>query len=104
MIQIEVKRHKDTILAMQIKNHAGYDEKGKDLVCAGVSCIAIGALNAIDQNGDVCDLIMKEAYVSIDVKLPEDHDTQVMLEMLRIQLITMQEAYPSYIQYCEQEL
>ena len=90
MIQIEVKRHKDTILAMQIKNHAGYDEKGKDLVCAGVSCIAIGALNAIDQNGDV--------------KLPEDHDTQVMLEMLRIQLITMQEAYPSYIQYCEQEV
>ncbi len=104
MIQIDVKRHNDAILAMSIKHHAGYDEKGKDLVCAGVSSIAIGALNAIDQSGDVCDLVMKEAYISIDVKKQKDHDTQVMLEMLRIQLITMQEAYPNYIQYCEQEV
>lgn len=104
MIQIEVKRQGDIILAVEIKNHAGYQEKGKDLVCAGVSCIAIGALNAIDQSKGVCDLEMKEAYVSITVKLPKDHDTQVKLEMLRIQLITVQEAYPNYIQYREQEV
>lgn len=104
MIQIDVKRRQGAILAMTIQDHAGYDEKGKDLVCAGVSCIATGALNAIDQSGDGCDLSLKEAYISIEVKKQRDHDTQVMLEMLRIQLITMQEAYPNYIQYREQEV
>lgn len=104
MIRIDVKRQGKMILAMEIKNHAGYAEKGKDLVCAGVSCIVIGALNAIDQNHEICGLEMKEADVSIRVNKLTDHDTQVKLEMLRIQLITMQEAYPHYIQYHEQEV
>ena len=83
MISIIVKRCQEAISEIVIQDHAGYKEKGEDLVCAGVSSIAIGALNAIDLKGkQVCDLEMKDAYIRITVVCMEDHDVQVMLNML----------------------
>ena len=49
MISISVKRSHKAILELVIQDHAGYGAIGVDLVCAGVSAIAIGALNALDQ-------------------------------------------------------
>jgi hypothetical protein len=31
--------------ALLVKGHANFDEHGKDIVCAGVSAIIMGALN-----------------------------------------------------------
>lgn len=35
--------------ALLVKGHANFDEHGKDIVCAGVSAIIMGALNWFDQ-------------------------------------------------------
>lgn len=65
MVNVEVKRQSDFLQEVLIHNHAEYGEHGQDLVCAGVSSIAVGMLNALDQmtKHDVCELVMKEAYV-----------------------------------------
>ena len=42
MIKVEIK---DNLIT--IKGHAGYDDKGKDIVCASVSSIVITTINAI---------------------------------------------------------
>lgn len=105
MISIIVKRCDEAISELVVQDHAGYKEQGKDLICAGVSSIAIGALNAIDLKGkQVCDLEMKDAYIRITVKRMAEHDVQVMLDMLLIQLMTMRETYPDYIKITDQEV
>lgn len=104
MIRIDIKRKDRRIAEMRICGHAEYDVKGKDLVCAGVSCIAVGALNAIEETCNTCDLKLEEGLIHISVNLLEDRDTQIMLEMLRIQLLTMQEAYQNYIRLTDQEV
>lgn len=105
MIKVEIKRTKHAICEVIIKDHAGYGDKGEDLVCAGVSCIAIGTLNALDQLcEDTCDLEMKDAFIRIVVKLLEDHDTQVILTTMGIQLSTMQETYENFIKITDQEV
>ena len=49
MIQVSIGMCEEHIISLQCKGHAGYAEAGKDLVCAGVSSILFGALNALDE-------------------------------------------------------
>ena len=49
MITIVVKRHPTgDVQSITIDGHAGYDDPGKDIVCAAVSGISLGLLNAVD--------------------------------------------------------
>ncbi len=47
MIQIDVLTQDSKILKIEVSGHAYSGEPGFDLVCAGVSSIAVGALNAL---------------------------------------------------------
>lgn len=104
MIRIDIKRRNHLISQITISGHAEADVKGKDLVCAGVSCIAIGALNALNEQCSKCDLQMKESFIQITNNLLSDQKAQIMLEMLRVQLVTMQESYKNYIKVTDQEV
>lgn len=105
MVKVDIKRKNGLIQEVIIRDHAGYGVPGEDLVCAGVSCISIGTLNAIDQRcKEICDLQMKEAYIRITVKLLDHHDTQVILDTMVLQLMTMQETYESFIKLTDQEV
>lgn len=41
MIKVQIKRNNKYITQIKIKGHAQFGEYGKDLVCAGVSAVAI---------------------------------------------------------------
>jgi hypothetical protein len=47
MISIHIKNEKDKINYIKISGHSGYDEIGKDIVCASISSICITTVNAI---------------------------------------------------------
>ncbi|WP_027414898.1 ribosomal-processing cysteine protease Prp [Aneurinibacillus terranovensis] len=49
MITVNVKRHADhTVAEVTIDGHAGFANPGEDIVCAAVSGISFGMLNAIE--------------------------------------------------------
>lgn len=49
MIRVVVERDAaGRIVAVQIDGHAGYAEPGRDIVCAAVSAISIGMVNAVE--------------------------------------------------------
>ena len=49
MIQVVVERDgKGRIVSVQVDGHAGYAEAGRDIVCAAVSAISIGMVNAVE--------------------------------------------------------
>jgi hypothetical protein len=46
---MEIRRKPDgTIAGFRLTGHAGYAEAGRDIVCAGVSAVAIGTVNAAE--------------------------------------------------------
>lgn len=100
MIKVQIKRQKSTIVELQIKGHSMSAEHGKDLVCAGVSAIGVGGLNAVYALDSNAKLVMEDGFILIKDFVPEDH-IQMVLKTLIIQLKTIQEKYPEYIQITE---
>ena len=100
MVRVHVKRHQGIIQEVEIKDHAGYADAGQDLVCAGVSSIAVGMMNALDE---ACDFVLKEAYIKIETILP-DATAGILLQGMYYQLSTMQESYADYITINDQEV
>ena len=47
MIKVNLKYNNDLIESISITGHAGFDDFGKDIVCASVSSIVITSVNAI---------------------------------------------------------
>ncbi|ADH21553.1 conserved hypothetical protein [synthetic Mycoplasma mycoides JCVI-syn1.0] len=78
-----------------MKGHANSDEYGKDLVCAGLTAIVSGALNAIDSyyKNDV-DIEVLKNKITIIVKQENNNNLQLMLDMLKIQIQTITIQYP----------
>lgn len=49
MVRVEIRRKPDgTITGFRMTGHAEFAEAGKDIVCAGVSAVAIGTVNAAE--------------------------------------------------------
>lgn len=47
MIKVMIQKKENEICSITISGHSGYEESGKDIVCASVSAIAITTVNAI---------------------------------------------------------
>lgn len=104
MVKVKVERKDYFIQRIVIQDHAGYADAGFDLVCAGVSSISVGMMNALDQLiPDVCDFTMRSAYVEIRLK-QRNEQAQLLLEAMLIQLKTLENNYNSYIKIKDQEV
>lgn len=104
MVKVEIKRKNHEIQEVTIRDHAGSGEHGYDLVCAGVSSISVGTLNALDRLcSDMCELQMQEEYVHILVNM-QSPIVQTVLQTMCIQLETMQQSYKKYIKINDQEV
>ncbi len=97
MISVNVTFIEHDIQSILIEGHANQNIHGKDIVCAGVSAIVYGSINAIDSiKKDAIAFQIKEGYTNIQV-LTSSKEIQIMLQMMLIQLQTMEESYGQYI-------
>ena len=104
MVKVKVERSHKEIVTIKIFDHAGYADAGQDLVCAGVSSISVGMMNALDLLvPETCIFQLKEAYVEIKTK-QSNEKTLLLLEGMLVQLKTLQESYSSYITINYQEV
>ena len=94
MIKVSIISSGEIVNGLEIKGHANFAEHGKDLVCAGVSCIITGGFTAIIKE-DVEEIILEEGYAKVIVK-PGSKSIEV-LNVILIQLQTIQESYPKFI-------
>ena len=99
MIDIFIRKSGDHYTEFQVRGHAGYAERGKDIVCASVSALTIALENSLGALSDVP--ILTKQYVNeeiphIYIPVPSDK-TDVMIESYRIGIEGVQEAYPDYV-------
>ena len=103
MIRVRVIMHDNLIQEMSISGHANQADNGHDLVCAGVSSIAVGLLNACDLLASDCfELYMQDTIKVVVVKNSEN--TQTILRTGLIQLETVVQQYSEFIEIVKQEV
>ncbi len=100
MIRIECIRENRNIIYLSLKGHANSDEKGKDLVCAAISAIITGGLNALNDPKSF-DIIFEEGHVEVKAKNSVQKYDYDVLKVILTQLKTVQEKNSKYINLVE---
>jgi uncharacterized protein YsxB (DUF464 family) len=103
-----IKRHaKDrSIYSFAVEGHADFAEYGRDIVCAGVSAVTVGTVNAIEVLlGIVPATRMKNGFLS--ARMPDhlsgdqQEKLQLLLESMLIMLKSIEQNYGNYIKIQE---
>ena len=102
MIKIKVNKTNNKYTSLIVSGHSNYDEHGKDIVCAGVSAIVVGGLNALTiENKRKISAKVDDGYVNIDVLDLNDDKLQLIMDVMVIQLKSIEESYKKYIKIDE---
>ncbi|NSL50148.1 ribosomal-processing cysteine protease Prp [Calidifontibacillus erzurumensis] len=109
MIKVIIERHDDhSIRSFEISGHAGSGPYGHDLVCAGVSAVSFGTVNAIyalcqtklvieqGKNGGFLRCVVPD-----DLDQATNEKVQLLLEGMLVSLRTIENDYGKYIQIME---
>lgn len=100
MIDVFIRKSGDHYTKFRVEGHAGYAERGKDIVCASVSALTITTQNALGELTDspVKDgvYIENEAWEQTLISVPNDK-TDLLIEAYKIGIEGVQEAYPDYV-------
>ncbi|MGP4061575.1 ribosomal-processing cysteine protease Prp [Halobacillus sp. H74] len=104
MINVSMFRSQGSITGFEISGHAESGPYGHDLVCAAVSAVSFGTVNAIvslcefephvEQGGE-------SGYIKItlpdDLNKPDHSKAQTLLEGMQVSLETIEHDYDQYI-------
>lgn len=93
----------------QIRGHAGFDARGRDVVCAGVSAVTQTALlGLMELLEDVPEFQRKPGFLTCRLSSrmgTEDRiKAEAILEAMRIGLVSLAEDYPRNLEIKEQEV
>ena len=104
MITITVVRRSEDrgIVSFAAEGHAKFAKPGKDIVCAGVSAVTVGTVNAIEaltgarlpysvRNGWLQSAVPETGDPAADAKI------QLLLESMIVMLDTIQQSYGKYV-------
>lgn len=109
MIRVTITRLDNKITAFELSGHANSGPYGYDLVCAGVSAVSIGSVNAVMKLCEL-DLGIEQGTDGgyLYVTIPNELDSitmdkvQLLLEGMLISLKTIELEYSQFIQINEE--
>ena len=98
MIKVNVKRNDNKVYELVIKGHAGYGERGTDIVCAAVSTMAITVVNdIIALDNDSIDYEENSGLLIIRVKRDTEVNNKLLDNLVRM-LTELKVQYPKNIE------
>ena len=92
---------------LRILGHAGYEQYGKDIVCAGVSALVVNLVNAIEQLTDDPIVVQTdEAQGLIEFKFCRQagHDATLLMQACIMGLEAIQQEHSDYIRLLFKEV
>ena len=93
MIKVDLRNEKEII----ITGHAGYDDFGKDIVCASVSSIVVTSINAIIELNDKAIKYQDNNDKLIIKIISEDDNTNKLINNMIFMLSSLEKDYPKNI-------
>ncbi|WP_199617244.1 ribosomal-processing cysteine protease Prp [Paenibacillus alkalitolerans] len=104
MIRVNIRRDRasNVIRGFKAEGHALFDESGRDIVCAGVSAVTVGAVNAAEAVAGVkLDAVTDRGILHVGVPegLPDEtgKSLQIVLESMVVMLKSIEDSYGEYI-------
>ncbi|MGM8364706.1 ribosomal-processing cysteine protease Prp [Virgibacillus sp. W0181] len=104
MIKVTIFRKGNKIHGFQLEGHAGSGPYGYDLVCAGVSAVSFGAVNAVME---LCNMELQieqeqdggflKATVPDGIQIEQRDQVSFLLEAMLISLQTIERDYKQFI-------
>ena len=82
--------------SLEVSGHAEFDESGKDLICASVSSIMFGFMNALDELHENVEIRQSTNKIAI-INKSESDVVQDYFELVMMQLKTIEESYGDFI-------
>ncbi|HLR22176.1 MAG TPA: ribosomal-processing cysteine protease Prp [Pseudogracilibacillus sp.] len=103
MIDVIIFKNNETIKAFEISGHADSGPYGYDLVCAAVSAISFGSVNALMEIGNINPKIEQgDDGGYLYVELPDESTSiqtiQTILKAMVVSLKTIEQEYHEFIQ------
>ena len=96
MIKVVYEVKDDMYTSLVVSGHANAGEYGKDLICASVSSIIFGFMNALDTLNEDVDIKQLTNKITIT-----NHSNSEMIqdyfELVMVQLKTIEEFYKDFI-------
>ena len=91
MIRVSFSCKDDRITGFTCVGHAGYEEAGKDIVCAGVSALVINAINSIESlTAAKFQVQEKDGDIRFVLEDLSCREAQLLLESLQLGLKTIE--------------
>ena len=101
MTKIKIKKDNDQINEIEIKGHSGYDEFGRDIVCASVSTMTITTINAIIRyDEESISYNQDEGLVKLVVLKHSEVVDMLLLNLISL-LKELEEQYSKYVKIYE---
>lgn len=105
MIRVTFHKKDHELVSFEMTGHAGFGEYGEDIVCAGVSALAITTVNSIEKLAgyqpivDVDEVEGGYLYFEVvrDVTKVQAHTTQILLNSLLLGLEDIQSEYQDFL-------
>ncbi|MGL4821099.1 MAG: ribosomal-processing cysteine protease Prp [Bacilli bacterium] len=102
MITVDITRTDGRVSGFRITGHALYDEPGKDIVCAGVSAVSVGSINAIETLcGFEPNCTVKNGFLTCSlpsgIEPTQRERAELILESMIVSLRAIEEGYDDYM-------
>lgn len=110
MIKIDINRRDGEIVSFEISGHANSGPYGYDIVCAGVSAVSFGAVNAALKLSGIDLNITQGDGGYLFIKLPTNGSSeqiekaQLIFEAMVISLETIEREYEKFVEIREVSL
>ncbi|QGQ95399.1 ribosomal-processing cysteine protease Prp [Paenibacillus psychroresistens] len=104
MIRVTIERLSlnDHIHSFKVKGHAMFADPGQDIVCAGVSAVTVGTVNAVEALlGFEMQSQMKDGFLQAEapgnLDSQKQEKLQLLLESMVVMLQSIETSYGNYI-------
>ena len=95
------------LCGFECEGHAGFDEYGKDIVCAGVSALVLTCINSIEMLlGEEAETSSDEekGFVSMQLKEKPSSEAELLMESMLLGIEMIAENYKNRIRFSNKEV
>ena len=96
MISVIISRHNDEYKNVSLEGHAGYADKGQDIVCAAVSVLVINTFNSIErftEDAFSCEAAEDGGYMSMSFSEKLSEKSVLLLDSMLMGLEEIRKQY-----------
>ncbi|MCM1370554.1 MAG: ribosomal-processing cysteine protease Prp [Clostridium sp.] len=96
MTKIKVNKDNNNITSIEVIGHTGYNEIGKDIVCASISSIVTTTINGIIRLDNSIKYESKEGFLKIEI-LNHTNITDTLIDNMLELLEELEKDYKDYV-------